>query len=102
MNSRTEYASREASRTVQNGEAPLRNDIPEFLTPEQVTRFYGIRGLAVRRCRGNGPKFCKTGDARGSKILYSRIEVESWLRARQFAHTTEFSAQMTADAAGAQ
>lgn len=84
-------ASRGNSPTIQD-EAPLRTDIPEFLTPEQVTRFYGIRGLGVRRCRGNGPPFVKCGDARGSKILYARSSVESWLRARQFANTTEHSA----------
>ena len=77
-------------------------EIPEYLTPEQVERIYNIRGLAVRRCRGNGPEFCKLGSARGSKILYARKSVEDWLRAQIYPHTSAHSAavaQMTADAA---
>lgn len=67
--------------------------IPEFLTPQQVEEIYGIKGLAVRRCRGNGPKFCKLGDSRGSKILYPRDQVELWLRAQIVSNTTEHSAR---------
>lgn len=65
---------------------------PEYLTAAQVEEIYGIRGLAVRRVRNNGPRFSKLGTARGSRILYARADVESWLEAQKFANTSEFSA----------
>ena len=75
---------------------PYSNEIPEYLTEEQVERFYGIHGLAVRRCRGTGPEYAKLGDAKSSPVRYSRASVEKWLAARTFASTTEHSAAITA------
>lgn len=80
---------------------PAHPEIPEYLTSAQLIEFYNISGPAVRRCRGNGPPYVKLGDARGSRVLYSRVEVERWLRARQFANTSEHSAAQAIAEAGA-
>ena len=48
--------------------------------------------LAVMRCTGNGPAFCKLGKA----VFYRRDDLDSWITSRRVTSTTEARANRLA------
>jgi hypothetical protein len=65
----------------QGTDAPSTQD--PWLTPRDVARHLGgalsVQTLAHRRLAGTGPVYCKAG----SRVLYRRSAVDSWLEQRR-------------------
>jgi len=64
------------------------------LTSSQVADIIGIKPQTLRvwRCTGRGPKYHRYGE-RYSRAYYNPDEVQKWLEARKFKHTSEETVQ---------
>jgi hypothetical protein len=73
---------------------------PEYMTTAQAEAYSGMKDLAERRVRGNSPPFCKCGDGRNAKVIYSRKAIDEWFQARMRTSTSQHTAltQQGADA----
>jgi hypothetical protein len=59
----------------------------QWLEPKQVVKEYGggISTWAKWRLNGGGPAFAKLG----TKVLYNRADIESWLKSKRIANTSQ-------------
>lgn len=60
----------------------MTSDFPEYMSTREAEDYSGLRGLAKRRVMGTSPPYIKTGDAKGSRVLYSRTAIDAWLADR--------------------
>ena len=50
------------------------------------------KSLAIMRCQGTGPTFCKLGKA----IFYRRDDLDAWIQSRRAVSTADFRAKRKA------
>jgi hypothetical protein len=70
----------------------MTSDFPEYMSSREAEKYSGLRGLAKRRVLGTSPPYIKTGDGKGSRVLYSKAAIDKWLAERTRKHTSEHSA----------
>lgn len=65
---------------------------PDYMTTAQAEAYSGMRDLAARRVRGTSPPFCKLGDGRNAKVIYSRRAIDQWMQDRMRTSTSQHTA----------
>jgi len=66
-----------------------------YLSPADAAVYLGLteRGLAEWRRTGRGPKYSRLGGPTG-RVRYDVEELDRWMTEREFAHTSEESADL--------
>ncbi|MEO1282849.1 MAG: helix-turn-helix domain-containing protein [Pseudomonadota bacterium] len=72
---------------------PVSPNITPYLTSNEAAEVLKIstRTLERMRVEGSGPRFMKAGPGRRSRVLYQLADITSWLEAKAYHSTSEFS-----------
>ena len=70
--------------------------MPDWMTTADVAEWIRMRPQSLRKLRltGGGPPYIRLGEFPNGRVLYKKTDVESWLLARRFPHTSAESASI--------
>jgi predicted DNA-binding transcriptional regulator AlpA len=62
----------------------------QMLTTEQAAAFLGLKPQTLRKWRlhGSGPPYVRLGSGTAARAAYRHTDVEAWVSARHFSHTS--------------
>ncbi|GJM03883.1 MAG: hypothetical protein DHS20C08_23840 [Rhodomicrobium sp.] len=65
----------------------------EFFTTKDAAHLLQLshRTLERMRVEGGGPPFIKAGNGKRARVLYLKSDLISWLKARRFDNTSQYS-----------